>query len=137
MYVIPIFTRTINESPVFTIKTCWVLLERNGTACIPIESVAHATAFSEENGILLLGPPRLCGNYVILDVDADATDLTGFYSWAEVLPNEMPLREVWRPFIWRESKIAGEDTWGTNTFLNSVDCSPESIGQILTTYFKT
>ena len=95
-----------------------------------------AAAFASENGIELLREPRQVGDYVFLDVDSEQTDLAGFYSWSEILPTDH-LKEVWRPFLWRDSKIADTDMWGTNTLLNTVQCSPESIGKILTTYFKT
>jgi hypothetical protein len=128
MYVIPILIQKVNES----VQTCWILLERNGTACIQVNSVEEAVAFAAENEIVAAGPPLVKNNYVFIPVDSHRTYLPAFYSWGEVLPNEQPMREVWRAFIWRTPG----DSWGTNTMLDSVRCSPDSVGQILNSYFS-
>jgi len=102
-----------------------------------VNSVEEAIHFAAENGIILSSPPRVAGQYIFLDVNTEATNLAAFYSWAEVNPNAYPMQDAWRPFIWYDSKIGTADSWGTNTLLGSIECFPESIGQILTTYFKT
>jgi hypothetical protein len=129
MYVIPILIQKVNDS----VQLCWILLERNGAACIQVNSLEEAVAFANENEIIAAGPPLVKNDYVFIPVDSYKTYLPAFYSWSEVMQNEQPMREVWRPFVWRTPG----DSWGTNAMLNSVRCSPDSAGKILSSYFSS
>jgi len=139
MFLVPIYTQKISEMELFTIYQCWLLLERNGTHCISVNSEADAEGFIKENGIALQTPPKREGNLIFLDVDKDNTALEEFYSWAEVHPNDQPPKEVWRPFLWQVSKKeAGKDVWGTNNYLKLLECAPpnDTIRTILEAYFS-
>ncbi len=126
MYLIPVYAQTWND----TLTQYWLLLERNGTHCIEVESMAAATAFAEENDI----PGRFITanslpNVIFLLVDSGAKNLSDFYSWREITPGPATTpKEVWRNFIWTSSKDS-DDFLGVNTFLANV-----SIGPSLTVY---
>ena len=139
MYVVPIYRQKINESAIADTYQCWILLERNGTLCISVDSVEQAAAFAEDNALALRRAPIHSGPYIFLDVDGEKTSLADFYTWSDILVGEQPLREVWRPFLWMVSKRSEEeDIWGTNTYLNFLVCAPPAgtILMLLREYFR-
>lgn len=130
VYVVPIVCQNIaSKNNVFLVK-CSLLLDRNGTSCINTNAPEE---FAETNDLVLLSQNTV-DEIVFLEVDASKTDLQNFYTWSEVLPNTVPMKEVWRTFIWNTADV---DNWGTNMNLNTIDCSPFSIGHVLNAYFKT
>ena len=135
MYLIPIYARQINENSHSRVYQCWVLLERNGTAVLEIPSVEAANEFAAENEITLQGSARVAGEFVILPVDPIHTALQNFYTWSEVAPGDLPMREVWRPFLWIIGKD-GSDVWGTNSML-TIQLGGVAIRDVLDAYFRT
>ena len=116
------------------LKSCWIFLDRGGNTCLTVNTMSDVLKFAEINGIFYNGTPRQVENIVFLDVDTEKTVLSDFYTWSETTD---PSLEVWRQFVWQLPITSDTDPWGINVHLNSLDCSPYSIGHILTTYFKT
>jgi len=138
MYLIPIYAKQINENSHSRVYQCWILLERNGSAAIEIASVEAAAQFAAENEITLAAPPKQVGDFVILPVDPIHTALENFYTWSEVAPGDLPMREVWRPFLWLVGKDGGGDVWGTNTQLESIEIAAKvSVSDALQNHFRT
>ena len=96
MYIVPIAMR--NRSS--TVKQIWVLLDRNGTHLMSLDTGSSAQEFAEANGLALLGKPQEIGEIVFLPIDMERTDFSAFYSWREVPPGTVPSKEVWRQFTW-------------------------------------
>jgi hypothetical protein len=134
MYLIPIVEMPVKNNEKYNLLKCSIFLERNGSACISIASLEAAKIYCAHNEIFLLGNPLVVGELIFAAVDPVKTDLSAFYTWSEVFPATLPMREVWRPFVWND---VSTDTWGTNTYLDTIECEPYSIGHLLFTYFKT
>jgi hypothetical protein len=134
MYLIPIVESPLKNSEKYNLTRCSIFLERNGGACISVESLDAAKLYLAHNEIFLLSNPIVAGNLIFAAVDPIKTDLSAFYTMSEVLPATLPMREVWRHFIWNDTDV---DTWGTNVHLHLVECTPYSAGHLLFTYFKT
>ncbi len=101
-------------------KQIWILLERNGTYCSSVETVEDAVSYANENDIPILGEPVKTNNFIFLYVDSTSPLLDQFFSWNETLPDEQPMRTVWRPFLWI-SNDSSEDMWGVNTHLKEIE----------------
>ena len=137
MYLVPIFTKNIKKSEGIQIKQVWIFLERNGTQCIHVNSLEDAMGFVSINQLPLTGVPILSGPFIFLPVDSKA-DLSSFYLWSEIRPNEHPMKEVWRSFLWILHADSGEDIWGTNGFLRDISIADShSVFTIIESYFKT
>jgi hypothetical protein len=119
MYVVPIFERLINSMEGGHMKQIWILLERNGTYCSSVETVEDAVSYANENDIPILGEPVKTNNFIFLYVDSTSPLLDQFFSWNETLPDEQPMRTVWRPFLWI-SNDSSEDVWGVNMYLKDI-----------------
>ncbi len=140
MHCVPIAVRTIVEDVMQSTKLvqAWLFLERNGAALLETEGADAALQFAAENGIPLSGPPLPVGEFLFLPCDATDEELRNFYTWGETAPNQIPSREVWRPFLWTE----GGD-WGTNSMLNTISldvaggAQPTTVGAVLRAYFYT
>jgi hypothetical protein len=101
MYIAPIAVHDKGAG----VKQIWILLERNGTHLMTLDSghgtpLSSALEFAESNGIALSGDPVQRDSLVFLPVDMRRTDFSAFYSWREVLPGTTPPKEVWRQFVW-------------------------------------
>jgi hypothetical protein len=134
MHIVPIVLTPVKRGTKYNLVKCSLLLERNGSGCIQVASLEDAKEFCSKNGLVLKGEPLCSKDVVFVEVDPAATILSEFYTWNEVLPSTVPMKEVWRPFVWNDSPI---DLWGTNVGLDSIDCMPYSAGHLLNTYFKT
>ena len=126
--------RVKKASPV--LEQFWLFMERNGTHLIPLEgggegdeAIAAAREFCEVNELTAAADPVCSGPFVFVSVDPADKDLAGFYSWAETPPGTVPLREVWRPFLWVHSANGGAggaadstsmDPWGVNKLLDAI-----------------
>jgi hypothetical protein len=119
MHVVPIFERAVSSMEGTNMKQIWTLLERNGTYCSSVETVEDALVYAKENDIPLLGEPVQTEHFIFLNVDATSPLLDQFYSWNETLPDEQPMRTVWRPFLWI-SNDSSEDVWGVNMYLKDI-----------------
>ena len=113
MFLIPIFTQITGS-----LLQYWILLDRNGSACLSLDPGTTALDFATENEIELKEPPIQAGEFTYLVVDPVRTPLAKFYTWAEISPSDLPAKEVWRPFMWSE-----KDVWGINTYLDSIQCA--------------
>jgi hypothetical protein len=120
MYVVPIFTKTINSIDTALLQQVWMLLERNGTFCTRVETVEDAVTYATENEIPLQGEPIIVEPFIYLPVDGKSDALDLFYTWNETRTDEQPMRAVWRPFVWITNE-AQEDIWGTNTYLDRIE----------------
>lgn len=115
MYIVPIALRPRGRD----IQQVWVLLERNGTHLMTVDTVGNspvsaAREFADANGLVLSSEPVESGTLVFLPVDIDATDFSSFYTWREVLPGTVPSKEVWRQFVW------ASDSLDVNLLLNTI-----------------
>lgn len=129
--------RVKKASPV--LEQFWLFMERNGTHLIALEgggegedataAKAAAREFCEVNELTAAADPFCSGPFVFVSVDPADKDLAGFYSWAETPPGTVPLREVWRPFLWVHSASGGAggaadsnsmDPWGVNKLLDAI-----------------
>lgn len=132
MYIVPIILRTIRTADAFHLVQCWMLLERNGTYCMEVDSLEEATAFASENGLHLTAPPCVDGELIFLPVDPATKGLNLFYTWADT--SNTVLQDLWRPFMW---VYGNTDVMGTNTYLSDISLAPgQSVYSVLTTYFK-
>ena len=130
MYVVPILMKPVSQLKNGLLKQIWIFLERNGTHCISIDSLEGAKAFAEENEFPLEKEPIQIGDLIFLFIKPKCKELESFYTWGEVAPNQQPMREVWRPFLWVD---AVADLWGTNQYLNEIQLTPtKSVSDILT-----
>lgn len=130
--------KQINETSHSKVHQCWILLERNGSAAIEITSVEAAVQFAAENEITLAAPAHQVGEFVILPVNPIHTALENFYTWSEVAPGDLPMREVWRPFLWLVGKDGGGDIWGANAQLKTIEVAPGvSVEDALKNHFRT
>lgn len=98
MYIVPIALRPRGRD----IQQVWVLLERNGTRLMTVDTVGNspvsaAREFADANGLVLSSEPVESGTLVFLPVDIDATDFSSFYTWREVLPGTVPSKERMAP----------------------------------------
>lgn len=129
MYLVPILMKPVNQLKNGLLQQIWIFLERNGTHCMEIGSLDGAKAFAEENGFPLMKEPVQIGDLIFLFIEPKCKELESFYTWSEVAPNEQPMREVWRPFLWVD---AVADLWGTNQYLNEIQLTPtKSVSDIL------
>jgi len=137
MYVVPIIIKSIDTRYDTVIKQVWMLLERNGTHCISVESEEEAAEFAIINDIQLTGKPIISGPFVYLPVEP-TSNLSAFYLWSEIKPNEQPMKEVWRSFLWVILKGSEDDVWGTNLFLKDIFIAGQhSVYKILEGYFSS
>lgn len=116
MYVIPILRRSLQKSANL-LEVVWMFLERNGTHAIEVSSVDEALYFARENGFQIVGKPVVKENIVFLMIDSSCKELSSFYTWSDIQHNQMPMKEIWRPFLWVNT---AEDLWGTNQYLNNI-----------------
>ena len=116
-----------------TVKQLWVLLDRNGTHLMSLDTGSSAKEFAEANGLALLGKPQEVGEIVFLSVDMKRTDFSAFYSWREVPPGTVPSKEVWRQFTWVS------DSLDVNTLLNQIIVAEpaHTVYSVLNAYLKT
>ena len=129
MYIVPIAMR--NRSS--TVKQIWVLLDRNGTHLMSLDTGSSAQEFAEANGLALLGKPQEIGEIVFLPIDMERTDFSAFYSWREVPPGTVPSKEVWRQFTWVSELL------DVNTLLNQIVLGEpaHTAYSVLNAYLKT
>ncbi len=80
-----------------------------------VGTVEDALQMAAENGIPLSGPPCVVGSLLLLPTDPTSEELATFYSWPEIRPGDVPMRETWRPFLWSE-----DEEWGVNTGLQEI-----------------
>jgi len=136
MYIIPIIVRPLETTFDTIIRQVWLFLERNGTHCMTANSAKEATEFAAANEIPLTGAPIISENFIYLPVDSTA-DLSSFYMWSEIRPNEQPMKEVWRSFLWIVRNDCEEDVWGTNKFLKDIFIAgSDSVYTVLEDYFR-
>ena len=136
MFVVPVMIKSVDTRYDTVIKQVWMLLERNGTHCISVESEEEAAEFAIVNEIQLTGKPIVSGPFVYLPVDP-ASNLSAFYLWGEIKPNEQPMKEAWRSFLWVTMKGHEDDVWGTNIFLKDIlIAGPHSGYKVIEGYFK-
>jgi hypothetical protein len=134
MYIVPIVQSEINISSNKNLIKCILLLDRNGTSLISLDKNQTADSFCKQNDICMIDTALECGDIVFVNVDKDRTDMDSFYKWSEILPNTLPMKEVWRHFVWNKDV---DDKWGTNIHLHSIDCGNKyTIGKVLDAYFK-
>ena len=134
MFVIPVLAVPLQKMVSVNIVQIWVFLERNGTHAIQVEDVGEAIQFAKENGFSLIMEPIVNNNVVYLLVDPKCKELKSFYSWGEIQTNDVPMKEVWRPFLWVKDNT---DVWGTNQYLNDIKVGPNvSIYDILANFEK-
>jgi hypothetical protein len=119
MRCVPIFTKKITDE----FYQAWILLERQGTEFIYMDSVDDAKLFVEENGIVVTNIEEE-GDVLYMLVDHQNTKLDHFYSWGE------SVNDVWRPFVWYIPKT-GEDDLHIN-----ICHMATPFGEVLNTYFK-
>lgn len=130
----------------------WVFMERNGTHLIALDGgsegedggIKAAREFCELNELSTAADPFCSGPFVFVPVDPADKDLAAFYSWAETPPGTVPLREVWRPFLWVHSASGGAggaavsntmDPWGVNKLLEAIQIAEGiSIYTVLQTF---
>ena len=115
MFVIPVLAVPLQN--VINIVQVWMFLERNGTHAIEVDGLEDALSFASQNGFDVLGEPAVRGDIIFLLIDPKCKELGSFYTWSEITPNQQPMKEVWRPFLWVK---AAEDLWGTNQYLNEI-----------------
>ena len=134
MHIVPIIRRTVRATDAYSILQCWILLERNGSYCMEVDSVDHAAQFASENDLELTGPPIVEDGLVFLPVSAETKGLHLFYTWDETSIAVTTLQDVWRPFIW----VDGDShALGTNVYLSEIPLTPShSVSSVLSTYFK-
>ena len=141
--------RVKKASPV--LEQFWLFMERNGSHLITLEGSASeggdgtaidaAREFCEANELSLASDPFCSGPFVFVPIDPTDKDLAAFYSWAETPPGTLPLREVWRPFLWVD--LPSNDTvdaWGVNKLLEMIRVgdSPEvSVYSVLQTFLSS
>jgi hypothetical protein len=101
MFIVPYLARQLPNG----LQQVWLFLERNGTHLIEIDA-STAAAYAATNG-LGAGPIKQVGDLLFLPVSIDEPGLAEFYSWREVVPGTLPLKEVWRPFIWSAATDLG------------------------------
>jgi hypothetical protein len=136
MYIVPILVKTVQTTEDTMIKQVWLFLERNGSHCISVASVEDAKAFLKTNEFSLAQPVIVSGQFIYAPISATA-DLSSFYSWGEVRPNEYPMKEVWRSFLWVVDPKSNDDVWGTNVFLKDICIAgSETVHSIIGGYFK-
>ena len=121
MYILPLFTQPINNTNIVNI---WMFLERNGTNLIQLtgthdNEIKNAIDFMLENDIPLKGEPFLVENIVFVPVDGSSPKMQLFYSWRETPPGTIPIRDVWRSFIW----VPDKDTLNVNSLLKEMAIS--------------
>ncbi len=134
MYIVPIAVH--DRGP--NIKQIHLFLERNGTYLISLDGandspVSAAHEFAEVNGLVLSSEPFQDGSLLFLPVDLGRTDMSSFYSWREVPPGTVPVKEVWRQFTWVS------DTLNVNTLLNEIviGYDEHTVYTVLKAYLKT
>ena len=132
MFVIPILAVPLQKIMAVNIVQIWMFLERNGTHAIQVDNLESALAFAKENEFPLVAEPYITNEIVFLFVDPKCKELASFYSWSEIHSNDIPMKEVWRPFLWvKDSK----DMWGTNQYLNDIKVtSNTSVYDIIDAY---
>lgn len=116
-----------------TVKQIWILLDRNGTHLMSLDTGSSAQEFAEANGLALLGKPQEIGEIVFLPIDMERTDFSAFYSWREVPPGTVPSKEVWRQFTWVSELL------DVNTLLNQIVLGEpaHTAYSVLNAYLKT
>ena len=119
MFIIPIIIKNIQESDDSIMRQVWLFLERNGTQSITVDSLKSAEDFIKQNEFPLEGPLVVIQNFIYAPVNSEA-DLSPFYLWNEIQQNEVPMKEVWRSFLWVVGRDSEEDVWGTNAFLKEI-----------------
>jgi hypothetical protein len=113
------FAKTLHSEEGLAFQQIWVLLERNGNHCASVNNTEEAMQWATENDIPLKGEPTLSDTLLFLPVDGTSPDLDAFYTWNETLPEEQPMRTVWRPFLWVTDN-SNADSWGTNIHLSQI-----------------
>jgi hypothetical protein len=131
MYIVPIIHAEIQTDEKYSLIKCAMLLDRNGSSCLLNNS--SVKEFCMSNELIIEGEPLVINNLTFVRINPVQTNLETFYTWSEVTPASQPMKEVWRYFIWNNEV---NDIWGTNTYLDSIDCSPYSIGYLLKSYFS-
>ena len=122
MFVIPVLAIPIKKVMSVNILQIWMFLERNGTHAIQVDNLQGALEFAKENEFTIVSEPVVHNDIIFLMIDPKCKELNSFYSWGEIQPNETPMKEVWRPFLW----VKAGDMWGTNQYLNDIKVSPTS-----------
>jgi hypothetical protein len=114
----------IVDSPAATtFHQFWLLLERNGTHLMTVDTVEEANAFVKENG-LVAKRTWATDDTIYIEI-ASCGSLADFYTWSDVMPGQHPLREVWRPFVWSSPDI------GCNEALEQVEIGPKTVAAVL------
>jgi hypothetical protein len=131
MYIVPIVYKEIETNSKYSLIKCALLLDRNGTSCI--SNNTNLEEFCKTNELVIIGEPITINDIVFVRINPEKTDLSTFYTWSEVAPASQPMKELWRYFIWNNDV---DDVWGTNTYLDSIDCNPYSVGHLLKNYFR-
>jgi hypothetical protein len=92
MFIVPYIKRPLKPG----LQQIWIFLERNGTHLIEVG--ADAATFAIENGFSNDPTFVPVGDLLLLAVDPSPS-LSSFYSWGEVPPGTIPMKELWRPFM--------------------------------------
>lgn len=130
MYLVPYFVESLEHmSP--SMYQVWLFLERNGTQLMSVNTIEDVMQFLEENEIRPAVPPKATedGSLCLVAVNRATTDMSSFYMWSEVIPGSIPMKEVWRPFLWMGFLPATpeEDPLGVNGFLKEIVLAPAAL----------
>jgi hypothetical protein len=145
MYLVPIL-KSPRATPALT--QFWIFLERNGTHLLelsgvtePEAAIAAAKEFLTTNELSSAAEPFCVGDIVYAPIDPADPDLVNFYSWKEVAPGSIPIREAWRMFLWVTDPRANAspDPWGVNRLLETVRVAEPShtIFSVLNTFLAS
>ena len=130
MYILP-YIQIQKRTP--GVQQFWLLLERNGTHLIEIEStesqdaIKYAEGFLQENELDPAAKPFCKKDIVYCRVKNNSPSLSNFYTWKETPPGTTPSREAWRTFLWTSSPELS-DSWGVNQFMSSILLSDTKSG---------
>ena len=130
MFLVPIVETIKEQKPNYTLYQFWILLERNGTHLMEVASATAATEFAAENNLEVMTSHEVA-DCIFLKIRPTPA-LADFYTWDEVAPGTLPMRELWRPFLW----TGPTDALGIHKPLFEIPLSAEahSVGSILTSW---
>jgi hypothetical protein len=127
MYLVPIVCRKLTEVSGSILYQCWLLLERNGTYAMSVRESEEGSVFAAENGLECARTAQV-GSILFLEV-RPTPSLADFYTWSELAPQQQPMRECWRPFLWSVPDIGGNDG------LKEIEIGPSSVFSVLESFF--
>jgi len=117
MYLIPFFI----EEPKITSLGCkmwtvWVFTSKGGKEIWQTEKRKVDTIVQEEflnNNLYGSVIPTIQKDVLLYKIDTEATNISEFYTWKDMLQGTSCHEEIWRPFFWVGTSRYGEtDEWG-------------------------